>query len=108
MTGRTEAKIRILLEEAVKRGDLTNCTDGSVKENQSGWGYTLQLNQPTIFEDSAAYCMKTASMTLEMGAVTHVLYWLAEKKDGQKTQAVIHTDSMSLLQKVKKGSIHSE
>ena len=51
--------------------------------------------------------MKTASMTMEMKAVTHTLYWLEKRKDDRKTQAVIFTDSMSLLQKVKKGTIHS-
>ena len=52
--------------------------------------------------------METASMMMEVEAVTHTLYWLAERKDGQKTQAVILTDSMSLLQRVEKESILSK
>ena len=45
---------------------------------------------------------KTASMTLEMEAVIHALCWLAERKDSLETQAVILTESVSLLQKVKR------
>ena len=37
-------------------------------------------------------------MTVE--AVTHVLCWIASRDGGQTTQAIILTDSMSLLQKV--------
>ena len=55
----------------------------------------LLTGQTTICKDNAAYCIKTR--------MKHALYWLAERKDSQRTRAAICTDSMSLLQKVKKG-----
>ena len=59
---------------------------------QSGWGFT---------EDSAAYTISTSSLTMEVEEVTHALRWIASKDDSQTTHAIILTDSMSLLQKVK-------
>ena len=64
-------------------------TDGSVTENTSTLGCKVQQNQQAIFKDSTAYRTKPA------------LYWLAERTDGGKSHAVILTDSVSLLQKVK-------
>ena len=40
---------------------------------------------------------------MEVEAVTHVLRWIAPRGDSQTTHAIILTDSMSLLQKVKRG-----
>ena len=40
---------------------------------------------------------------MEMEAVTHALRWIAPRGDSQTTHAIILTDSMSLLQKVKSG-----
>ena len=106
--GSTDAEVNILLEEITKTGDLRVYTDGSVSQNQSGWGYTIKQGPRTIHEDSAAYQHRTASMTMEMEAVTHALWWLSTRNDSRRTHAVILTDSMSLLQKVQKGTIHSE
>ena len=45
---------------------------------------------------------------MEVEAVTRALHWLASKDISHKTHAVILTDSMNLLQKVKAGMIRSE
>ena len=60
-----------------------------------------------IHGDSALYRHKTASLTVEVEAVTCAIYWLATNEISHKTKAVILTDSMNLLQKVKAGMIHS-
>ena len=44
-----------------------------------------------------------SSLIMVMGAVTYALRWIASRKDGQTTHAIILTDSLSLLQKVKLG-----
>ena len=40
---------------------------------------------------------------MEMEAVTHDIRWIASRCDSQTTHAIIPTDSMNLLQKVKSG-----
>ncbi len=40
---------------------------------------------------------------MEVETVTHALRWIASRGDSQTTHAIILTDSMSLLQKVKSG-----
>ena len=40
---------------------------------------------------------------MEVEAVTHFLGWIASRGDRRTTHAIILTDSMSLLQKVKSG-----
>ena len=42
-------------------------------------------------------------MTMEVKAVTHALRWIASRGDSRNTQAIIFTDSMSVLQNVKSG-----
>ena len=44
-----------------------------------------------------------SNLTMEVEAVTHALRWIASRGDSQITYAIILTDSMSLLQKVKNG-----
>ena len=75
-------------------------TDGSVTEDQSGWGFTVKQGVTTIHEDSAAYTVSTSSLTMEEEAVTHALRWIAPRSDSQTRHAIILTDSMSLLQKM--------
>ena len=103
-----QAAIRLILEKTTKETDILIYTDGSVTEHQSGWGYAVKQAGATIHEDSAAYRHKTASLTMEVEAVTRALHWLATKEVSHKTRAVILTDSMNLLQKVKAGMIRSE
>ena len=76
-------------------------TGGSVTKDQSGWSFTVKQGEATIHEDSAAYTVSTFSLTMEVEAVTHALRWIASRADGRTTYAIILTDSLSLLQKVK-------
>ena len=76
--------------------------DPRVKD-QSGWGFTLKKGATTIHEDSEAYEVLTSSLTMKMEADTHALCWIASRGNNQTTHAIIITDSMSLLQKVKNG-----
>ena len=43
------------------------------------------------------------NLQVEVEAVAHALRWIAPRGDSQTTHAIILTDSMSLLQKVKSG-----
>ena len=76
-------------------------TDGSVTKDQSRWGFTVKQAVTTIHEDNAAYTVSTSSLTMEVEVVTHALRQIALKGGSQTTHAIILTDSMSLLQKVK-------
>ena len=78
-------------------------TDGPVTKDQSGWGFTVNQGATTIDEDNAAYTVSTSSLTMELEAVTHDLRWIASRGDIQTTHAILLTDSMSLLQKMKSG-----
>jgi len=57
-----------------------------------------------IHEDSAAYTVSTSSLTMAVEEVTHALCWIASRGDSRTTHAIILTDSISLLQKVKSGT----
>ena len=74
----------------------------AVKDTK-GWGFTVKQGATTIHEDSAAYTVSTSTLTMKVEAVTHALRWTASRGDGRTTYAIILTDSMSLLQKVKNG-----
>ena len=82
--------------------NLVVYTGGSVTKDQSWWGFTVKRGATTVREDSAVYTVSTSSLTMEREAVTHALRWIASSGGNQTTQAIILTDSMSLLQKVKK------
>ena len=45
----------------------------------------------------------TSSLTMGVEAVTHAIQWLASQRDAQSTHAIILTDSLNLMQKVKSG-----
>ena len=47
--------------------------------------------------------LTTSSLTIEVEAVTHALRWIASRGDSQAPHAMIFTDSVSLLQDVKRG-----
>ena len=64
---------------------------------------TVKQGATTIHEDIAADTVSTFSLAMEVEAVTHALHWIALRGDSQTTHAIILTDSMSLLQKVKSG-----
>ena len=78
-------------------------TEGSLTKYQSGWGFTAKQGATSIHEDSAAYAVSTSSLTMETEAVTHALYWIISRGDSQTAHAIILSDSVSLLQKVKSG-----
>ena len=78
-------------------------TDGSVTKDQSGRGFTVRQGATTIQEDIAADTVSTSSLTMEVEAVTLALRWIASRGDSQTTHAIILTDSMRLLLKVKSG-----
>ena len=78
-------------------------TDGSVTKDQSGRGFTVKQGATTIQEDIAADTVSTFSLTMEVEAVTLALRWNASRGDSQTTHAIILTDSMRLLLKVKSG-----
>ena len=98
-----QSEVKILIQENRKSQDLIVYTDGSVTKDQSGWGFTVKQGATTIHEDSAAYTVSTSSLTMKVEAVTHAHRWIASRGDSQTTRAIILTDSMSLLQKVKSG-----
>ena len=56
-----------------------------------------------MLEDSESHRVTTSGLTTEVEAVTHAIQWLAFQRDAQIAHAVILTDSMNLLQKVKTG-----
>ena len=45
-----------------------------------------------MHEDSAAYTVSTAGLTLEVEVVTYVFHWIASRGDSQTTHAVILTE----------------
>ena len=79
-------------------------TDGSVARDRSGWGFIVKQGGRTVHEESGANRVTTSSLTMEVEAVTHAIQWLASQRDAQITHAIIHTDSMNLLQKVESGT----
>ena len=59
-------------------------TDGSITKDQSGWDFTVKQGATTITEDSAIYKVLTSSLTMEVEAFTHALWWIvSEVTDGQ-------------------------
>ena len=101
--GKADSEIRQLIQENSKPQVLIVYTDGSVTKDQSGWGFTVKQGATTSHEDSAAYEVSTSRLTMETEAVTHALRWISSRGDSQTTHAIILTDSMSLLDKVKSG-----
>ena len=80
--------------------DAVCFTDGSVKRGeQSGWAYSVRVGGVTVAEKSGAVELTTSSMSMEIKAITEVLVYLEENAC---RRAVIVTDSMSTLQKIKK------
>ena len=60
-----------------------------------------------IHEDSATYPISTSSLIMEVEAVTHALRRIASRDESRTTHAILLTDSMSLLQKVRSGMGYS-
>ena len=76
--------------------------------DRSGWGIIVKQGGRTVYEDSGANRVATSSLTMEVGAVTHTIQWLAsphpflQRPCTQITHVTSFSlaDSMNLLQKV--------
>ena len=103
--GKADLEVKLLIEKHSQPHDLRIYTDGSVTEDKSGWGFSVQQGDCTIYEDSAAYAVTSTSLRMEMEAVTHALRWIASRRDNQTTMrtVVVLSDCMNLLRKVKSG-----
>ena len=62
----------------------------------------------TVHEDNGAHRVVTSRLTMDAEAVTHAIQLLASQRDAQITPAIILTDSMNLLQKVKSGMAYPD
>ena len=89
LAGKTESEIKLLIQENSKPQDPIVYTNALVTKDQSGWGFTVKQGATTIHEDS--------------GIITHPLHRIASRGDNRTTHAIILSDSVSLLQKVKSG-----
>ena len=83
--------------------DIVIYADGSVTRDQSNWRFTVKQGGRTVHEDSGAHRVTTFSLTMEVEAVTHAIQWLASQRHAQIKRAIIPSDSMNLLQKMKSG-----
>ena len=98
--GETDKAVEELIKQHSSDNDAIVFTDGSVKRGEkSGWAYTVRVKGETIAEGSGAVEMTTSSMLMEIKAISEALIYLQENRI---KNAVIVTDSMSTLQKVKK------
>ena len=95
-----------LIQENSSDDDAIVFPDGSVKRgDKSGWAFTVRVKGETIAEGSGAVDITTSSMLMEVKAISEALKYLQEQ--GTK-KAVIVTDSMSTLQKVKKEYLYAD
>ena len=101
-----DAEIRATIEEVSQPGDVIIYTDGSVQRGlRSGWAFSASANGQIMQEESGAYERTTSSMGMEVQAITQALQWLQSQA---VTHAVIATDSMSTLEKVKGGQLYAD
>ena len=73
-----ESEIKLLIQENSRLQDLLVYTDCSVTKSERpvrvGFHcHSVRQGATTIHEDNAAYTVSTSSLTVEVGAVTHVL-----------------------------------
>ena len=101
-----EKEVEELIQENSSDDDAIVFPDGSVKRgDKSGWAFTVRVKGETIAEGSGAVDITTSSMLMEVKAISEALKYLQEQ--GTK-KAVIVTDSMSTLQKVKKEYLYAD
>ena len=94
-----QSEIKLLIQENSKPQHRIVYTDGSVPKDQS---FSVKQGSTTIHEDSA--CSLYGLKLDNGGGRSHpCLPWVASRGDSQITHAIILTDSISLLQKVKNG-----
>ena len=65
----------MLFEANSKPRDIVIYIDGSIKRDQSGWGFTVTQGGRTVHEDSGAHRATTSSLTMEVEAVTQAIQW---------------------------------
>ena len=103
--GAANAEIEATIDEVSGPEDVIVFTDGSVKRDEkSGWAFTARVNGITVSEGSGAVELTASSMAMEVKAVTEALQFLATSS---YKKAVIVTDSMSTLQKIQRGMLHT-
>ena len=104
--GAANAEIEATISEISEPDDVIIFTDGSVKRGEkSGWAFTARINGITAGEGSGAVETTASSMAMEVKAATEALRFLSENRH---RKAVIVSDSMSMLQKVKKGLLYAD
>ena len=81
-------------------------TDGSVQRGtKSGWAFTAFRQGVTKQESAGATGLTTSSMCMEVKAITEALKWLSSSKE---QSATFLTDSMSTLDKIKRGRMYAD
>ena len=85
-----------------KPHDIAIYTQGSVTRDRSGWGFS-QTGWKDLSTKTVVPTVMIYSLTMEVGAVTHAIQWLATQHDAQITRAIILTDSVNMLQRVWNG-----
>ena len=104
--GQTDEAVEAIIEEVSSPGDAIAFTDGSVKRGErSGWAFTIRIDGQTVAEGSGAVELTTSSMLMEVKAITEALRYMQRS---QQKRAVIVTDSMSTLEKVRKEHLHAD
>ena len=93
----------MLVKTNSKLHDIVVYMEGSVTSDRSGWGFTVKQGGRTVHEDNGAHRVTTSSLTMEVETATHAILRLASQRGTQITYAIILTDSMNLMQKVKSG-----
>ena len=104
--GETDRAVEAIIAEHSSDGDAVVFTDGSVQRGvKSGWAFTIRINGETVAEGSGAVDLTTSSMLMEVKAITEALRYLQLH---QHKRALIITDSMSTLQKVRKEYLYAD
>ena len=93
--GATISEILTLVEEYSKPGTVVVFTDGSVRRGvKSDWAYSARQNGVVVAEGSGAFAQTTASMCMEVRAISETITWL---RDERHVHALFVTDSLSTL-----------
>ena len=104
--GAAHAEIEATISEISSPEDAIIFTDGSVRRGvKSGWAFSVRVSGRVIAEKSGAVELTTSSMAMEVKAVTEALLYL---KENNHKKAVIVTDSMSTLEKVKNKHLYAD
>ena len=104
--GETDRAVEAIIAEHSTDEDAVVFTDGSVQRGvKSGWAFTIRVNGETVAEGSGAVDLTTSSMLMEVKAITEALRYLQQH---QHKKALIVTDSMSTLQKVRKEFLYAD